>query len=51
MKALIDAGVKASLADGDGRTPHELARMHGYDAIASLLEAAGARWSFAERAQ
>lgn len=39
VKALLDAGANPLLADRDGRTPLELARMHGYDAIEKLLEA------------
>ena len=43
VKALLDAGADASLTDRSGRTPLELARVHGHDAIAALLEASGTR--------
>jgi ankyrin repeat protein len=43
VKALLDAGADPSLADGDSRTPLELARTRGYDTIAALLEVADAR--------
>jgi ankyrin repeat protein len=40
---LLDGGADPTLADRDGRTPLELARMRGYGTIAALLEAADTR--------
>lgn len=37
LKALIDAGANLQLQDRQGRTPLELARARGYDAMASML--------------
>ncbi len=41
--ALLGAGANTQLADRDGRTPLELARSRGYDAMAGMLRNAGAR--------
>ena len=41
VRALLDAGADARLADRDGRTPLQLARGRGYTAMAQLLEGAG----------
>ncbi len=43
VAALLDAGASTRLADRAGRTPLQLARAHGHDAIVRLLLAAGAR--------
>ncbi len=43
LKALIDAGANLQLADREGRTPLQLARERGYEAMAAMLEQAGAR--------
>ncbi len=43
VKALAMAGANVNLADGEGKTPLALARQHGYQAIADVLTAAGAR--------
>jgi uncharacterized protein len=43
LKALLDAGASTRLADRAGKTPLQLARARGYDAMVKLLEAAGAR--------
>ena len=43
VRALLDAGADARLADRDGRTPLALARGRGYTAIAQLLERAGSK--------
>ena len=43
LKALLDAGASWRLTDRQGRTPLELARAHGHDAMQQMLEAAGAR--------
>ena len=43
LKALIDAGANLQLADAQGRTPLALARGRGYEAMARMLEQAGAR--------
>lgn len=43
VAALLDAGASTRLTDRDGRTPLQLARAHGHDAIVRLLLAAGAR--------
>ena len=40
VKALLDAGADPAIADREGRTPLELARMHRYEAIEALLVAA-----------
>ena len=40
LKALLDAGASAQLADRSGRTPLELARSRGYAGMVKLLEAA-----------
>jgi uncharacterized protein len=39
LKALLDAGASARLADRQGRTPLELARARGYGNMVALLEA------------
>lgn len=41
--ALLGAGANTQLTDRDGRTPLELARSRGYDAMERLLRDAGAR--------
>jgi ankyrin repeat protein len=43
LRALVDAGANLALADRTGRTPLELARSRGYDAMVRLLEAAPKR--------
>jgi ankyrin repeat protein len=43
LRALIEAGADANLADRAGRTPLALARARGYGAMVSLLEGVGAR--------
>ena len=43
LKALLDAGASTKLADRQGRTPLALARGMGYQAMVTMLEAAGAR--------
>jgi uncharacterized protein len=43
LKALLAAGANPQLADGDGRTPLQLATAHGHRAMVSALRAAGAR--------
>jgi ankyrin repeat protein len=43
VRALVAAGADVNLADGDGTSPLALARSRGYQAIAKILEAAGAR--------
>jgi len=43
VKALIAAGADVNLADNDGVTPLGHARIKGYDEIAAMLVAAGAR--------
>jgi hypothetical protein len=40
LKALIDAGANLALTDRAGKTPLELARGRGFDAMVRLLEAA-----------
>jgi ankyrin repeat protein len=40
LKALLDAGASARLADRQGRTPLDLARARGYGGMVALLEAA-----------
>ena len=39
LKALLDAGAKPDLADGQGATPLTLARARGFEAMVSLLTA------------
>lgn len=41
LQHLIDAGADLSIADGQGRTPLDLARERGYSAMVTMLEAAG----------
>jgi ankyrin repeat protein len=43
LRALVDAGANLALADRAGKTPLELARSRGYDAMVRLLEAAPKR--------
>ncbi len=43
LEALIRAGANLQLADREGRTPLQLARARGYQAMVRMLEAAGAR--------
>jgi ankyrin repeat protein len=43
VRLLIENGADVDLADGDGMRPLAHARARGHDAIAALLEAAGAR--------
>lgn len=43
LQALLDAGASWRLADRQGRTPLELARAHGHEAMVRQLQAAGAR--------
>lgn len=43
LKAIVEAGAKVNLPDGNGRTPLTLARSRGYTAMVKILEAAGAR--------
>jgi ankyrin repeat protein len=43
LKALVEAGANANLADRNGRTPLTLARERRYAAMTKLLEQAGAR--------
>ncbi|MEO8409953.1 MAG: ankyrin repeat domain-containing protein [Propionivibrio sp.] len=43
VQALLDAGADTRLADGDGRTPLQLARGRGYEAMIKALLATGAR--------
>jgi uncharacterized protein len=40
LKALLDAGASSKLADREGRTPLQLARSRGYEAMVKMLEAA-----------
>jgi ankyrin repeat protein len=40
---LVDAGADVNLADGNGRSPRELARGRGFAEMVTILEAAGAR--------
>jgi hypothetical protein len=40
LKALVDAGANLRLADREGRTPLQLARSRGYEAMVRILEAA-----------
>ena len=39
LRALLEAGASTTLTDRDGRTPLQLARARGYDAMVKLLEA------------
>jgi uncharacterized protein len=43
VRALLDAGADPRIADREGRTPVQLARARGYDAMVAMLERAGAR--------
>jgi ankyrin repeat protein len=43
VKLLVDAGADINLADGDGVTPLQNARKHGFTEIEKVLVAAGAR--------
>jgi hypothetical protein len=43
VRLLVEAGANVDLADRQGATPLALARRRGYAAIASILEAAGAK--------
>ena len=43
LRALVEAGANVNLADRTGQTPLALARARGYDAMAAMLQAAGAR--------
>ena len=43
LRALVDAGADVNLADGNGRSPLELAERSGYREMARILRAAGAR--------
>lgn len=43
VRLLVGAGANVNLADGEGVTPLEHARQRGYDEIARILQAAGAR--------
>jgi uncharacterized protein len=43
LKALVDAGASLQLADRSGKSPLQLARARGYDAMVGMLVAAGAR--------
>ena len=43
MKPLLDVGASTILADRQGSTPLQLVRARGYQAMAKMLEAAGAR--------
>ena len=43
LRALIEAGANANLADRNGQTPISLARARGYAAMVRLLQQAGAR--------
>ena len=43
VRILLAAGANPSLPDGDGVTPLQHARSRGYDEIAAILRAAGAR--------
>ncbi len=45
LRSLVEAGADVNLADGQGRTPLELARARGYAAMVRILENAGARQS------
>ena len=39
-RALVKAGARTDIADRNGKTPLELARTHGFDEIASVIESA-----------
>lgn len=39
LRALVEAGADVTIADRDGQTPLSLARLRGYDQMASILEA------------
>ena len=41
LRALLDAGASTTLADREGRTPLQLARARGYEAMVKLLEKPG----------
>jgi ankyrin repeat protein len=43
LRALVDAGANLALADRTGRTPLELARSRGFDAMVRILESAPKR--------
>ncbi len=43
LRALVDAGANLQLTDRDGRTPLQLARARGFDAMVRILEAAPRR--------
>ncbi|TXI10825.1 MAG: ankyrin repeat domain-containing protein [Rhizobium sp.] len=43
VQALVDAKADVNLADGQGATPLQLARSHGYAKIADILVKAGAK--------
>jgi ankyrin repeat protein len=43
VRALLDAGASTRLADRGGRTPLQLARARGHEAIAGMLQRAGDR--------
>lgn len=43
LRALVEAGADVNLPDRSGRTPLQLARMHGFQAMIEILQRAGAR--------
>ncbi|HSB23467.1 MAG TPA: ankyrin repeat domain-containing protein [Burkholderiaceae bacterium] len=43
LRALVDAGANVALTDREGRTPLQLARARGFDAMAKILESAPQR--------
>ena len=43
LKALVEAGANANLADRNGQTPLTLARRRGYGEMVKVLERAGVR--------
>jgi ankyrin repeat protein len=43
LQALLDAGASTRVSDRDGRTPLQLARSRGHEAMVKQLQAAGAR--------
>jgi hypothetical protein len=43
LRALVDAGADLALTDREGRTPLQLARSRGFDAMARILESAPKR--------
>jgi uncharacterized protein len=43
LRALVQAGAGLQIADGQGRTPLQLARSRGYTEMIALLQSAGAR--------